>query len=106
MFYDGLVANLLIDSSIWSPPFQSDGFVSIFVNIPTLPSDAFIEGPNNIEWTSCCGLGDGTIFITAHRVPVSVPEPAMSVLMLSGLVMCGLVFGRKRAEEKRRSSRL
>ena len=37
--------------------------------------------------------------------PVSVPEPATSVLLLSGLAMVGLAM-RKRAREKRRSSRL
>ena len=54
------------------------------------------EGPQDIFWQ-----GPGELTITAHVIP----EPATSVLLLSGLVMGGLTK-RKRAREKRRSSRL
>ncbi len=40
-----------------------------------------------------------------REAPVTVPEPATSVLLLSGLFMVGLAK-RRRAREKRRSSRL
>ena len=46
-------------------------------------------------------LGSGLV----HTTPTSVPEPATSVLLLSGLAMVGLAM-RKRDREKRRSSRL
>lgn len=49
------------------------------------------------------------IFITAHPITATEltwPEPATSVLLLSGLVMGGFAAKRTRASEKRRSSRL
>ena len=46
-----------------------------------------------------------SVEITDHLGPSGVPEPATSVLLLSGLVMGGLAK-LKRAREKRRSTHL
>ena len=58
----------------------------------------FDEGPNMVVTTA------GNL-LTITILPLSVPEPAPSVLLLSGLVMVGLAK-RKRDSKKRRSSRL
>ena len=59
------------------------------------------------ECSGWIGSGDSSLG-TAGDVctPVTVPEPATSVLLLSGLVMVGLAAKWKRTREKRRSSRL